>query len=109
MSTLITFDNVVGCSLERAKTLINFKLLSLGITNYFFTVELYNFKNMKNSNLEKQKNQIILWIDKNNDVTKTPSLQYVPKTKKDEQDDEEEIHHYKEDDYEENETFYYEK
>ena len=65
-----TFPNVVGCDLDRAITLIDTYLKGIHV-NYTFKSVAYN-----RIKLDQRKNEIILYLDKFNEVISTPYILY---------------------------------
>jgi hypothetical protein len=74
----LKFDNVVGLDLERAKSLIREKLVSMNISYTLYT-KTYSFKNKKESSAQTP-HQIFLWVDKNNEIVTTPYIQFNQKS-----------------------------
>lgn len=67
---LKTFPNVVGCHVDRAYTLIDTYLKSQGITYYVKSVPYDRQKHTQ------KKNEIILYLDKFNEVISTPFITF---------------------------------
>lgn len=85
----VKFENVVGLDLDRAKRLIDDKMKTYKVS-YSIYVKMYTFKNKKEAQPQNQ-NQIVVWVDKNNEVVTTPFIQFTKKSsmvdKKDEEND----------------------
>jgi len=84
--TYVKFENVVGLDLERAKSLINDKMKTLKVS-YSIYIKTYTFKNRKEAQTQNQ-NQIVVWVDKNNEVVTTPFIQFSKKTANDKKEEE---------------------
>jgi len=67
---LKTFPNVVGCNLDKAITLIDTYLKAYGV-NYSLKSVTYN-----RIKFDQKKNEIIIYLDKFNEVISTPYIQY---------------------------------
>ena len=70
-----TFPNVVGYDVPRAVTVIETKLKGISPYIYFsYRVELYNKTTYKPAN---RRNEIVFYVDKNNEIATTPYLEYT--------------------------------
>ena len=66
------FPNIVGCSPDKASLIIEPTLNSLKIP-FYYRIETYN--KMKGSSTQR-KNEIVLYVDKNNEIVTTPYVFY---------------------------------
>jgi hypothetical protein len=66
------FPNIVGCSPDKASLIIEPTLNLLQIP-FFYRIEIYN--KIKGSSAQK-KNEIVLYVDKNNEIVTTPYVIY---------------------------------
>jgi hypothetical protein len=65
-----TFPNVVGCDLDRATTLIDTFLRGINVSYSLKSVPYNRIK------IDQRKNEIILYLDKFNEVISTPYILY---------------------------------